>query len=186
MADEAPKSDNLVIKAVAAVFITVLAPVLVAAGLKWTEKAFEAPKSDSAKPAAASDATASPTASPSSSTDSTQTKSPDSSAGASTSATPAEPALPKKSNAPAVRLFNGKDFVGFYTYLGPPDDGKKPYGRDNDPEKPLLAHTYVVCMREEPNPVPHRDYVARIVAGAKSWNLPADYLQALERIEVGF
>lgn len=56
--------------------------------------------------------------------------------------------------------------------------------RDAESENPLLAQTYVVCTREEPNPVPHRDYVARIVAGAKSWNLPADYLQALERIEV--
>ena len=52
------------------------------------------------------------------------------------------------------------------------------------PEDPLLTQTYVVCIREEPTPVPHRDYVARIVAGARSWNLPADYLQALERIEV--
>ena len=56
--------------------------------------------------------------------------------------------------------------------------------RDADSENPLSAQTYVVCTREEPNPVPHRDYVARIVAGARSWNLPADYLQALERIEV--
>jgi gamma-glutamylcyclotransferase len=58
--------------------------------------------------------------------------------------------------------------------------------RDAESENPLLAQTYVVCKREEPNPVPHRDYVARIVAGAKSWNIPADYLQALERIEVSF
>ena len=56
--------------------------------------------------------------------------------------------------------------------------------RGAEPEQSLLAQTYVVCMREEPNPMPHRDYVARIVAGAKSWNIPADYLQALERIEV--
>jgi gamma-glutamylcyclotransferase len=58
--------------------------------------------------------------------------------------------------------------------------------RHVDSENSLLAHTYVVCTREEPNPVPHRDYVARIVVGAKSWNIPADYLQALERIEVSF
>lgn len=53
-----------------------------------------------------------------------------------------------------------------------------------DSDNSLLAQTYVVCIREQPNLRPHRDYVARIVAGAKSWNLPADYLQAVERIEV--
>ena len=56
--------------------------------------------------------------------------------------------------------------------------------REGEPEERLLVRTYVVCAREKPNPVPHRDYVARIVAGARSWNLPSDYMQALERTKV--
>jgi gamma-glutamylcyclotransferase (GGCT)/AIG2-like uncharacterized protein YtfP len=56
--------------------------------------------------------------------------------------------------------------------------------RDGDIEKPLAAFTYVVCNREDPNPLPHRDYVGRIIAGATSWRLPADYVRGLERIEV--
>jgi gamma-glutamylcyclotransferase (GGCT)/AIG2-like uncharacterized protein YtfP len=56
--------------------------------------------------------------------------------------------------------------------------------RDGDIEKPLAAFTYVVCVPEDPNPLPHRDYVGRIIAGARSWNLPEDYVRGLERIEV--
>ncbi len=33
-----------------------------------------------------------------------------------------------------VRLFNGTDLGGFYTYLGTPFKGTAPYGRDSDPE----------------------------------------------------
>ncbi len=31
--------------------------------------------------------------------------------------------------------FNGKDLTGFYTWLGSPGKGEKPYGKNNDPEK---------------------------------------------------
>jgi 3-keto-disaccharide hydrolase len=34
-----------------------------------------------------------------------------------------------------IRLFNGKDLTGFYSYLGAPKKGEKPYGKNNDPEK---------------------------------------------------
>jgi gamma-glutamylcyclotransferase len=54
---------------------------------------------------------------------------------------------------------------------------------DSDTERPLLAHTDVVCEREEPNPAPHRDDVGRIIAGARSWGLPVDDVQELEGIE---
>jgi gamma-glutamylcyclotransferase (GGCT)/AIG2-like uncharacterized protein YtfP len=56
--------------------------------------------------------------------------------------------------------------------------------RNGDSEPPLTAFTYVVSTREEPNPLPHPDYLARIIAGAKSWNLPEDYVLGLEKIEV--
>src|SRR5437867_12171976 len=34
-----------------------------------------------------------------------------------------------------IRLFNGKNLDSFYTYLGAPKKGEKPYGKNNDPEK---------------------------------------------------
>lgn len=72
-----------------------------------------------------------------------------------------------------------------------PDRAKNSYERfevhvlkDGQPEMPLRAHTYVVCEREKPSPIPHRDYVACIIAGAKSWNVPVEYIRTLEQIEV--
>jgi len=34
-----------------------------------------------------------------------------------------------------IHLFNGKDLTNFYTWLGAPAKGEKPYGKNNDPEK---------------------------------------------------
>jgi hypothetical protein len=34
-----------------------------------------------------------------------------------------------------IKLFNGKDLTNFYTWLGAPAKGEKPYGKNNDPEK---------------------------------------------------
>jgi hypothetical protein len=34
-----------------------------------------------------------------------------------------------------IKLFNGKDLTNFYTFLGSPAKGEKPYGKNNDPEK---------------------------------------------------
>jgi hypothetical protein len=34
-----------------------------------------------------------------------------------------------------IKLFNGRDLTNFYTYLGAPARGEKPYGKNNDPEK---------------------------------------------------
>jgi hypothetical protein len=39
-----------------------------------------------------------------------------------------------------IRLFNGNDLTNFYTYLGPPEDGKPAYGKNNDPEKVFSVH----------------------------------------------
>src|SRR5262245_7619353 len=43
-------------------------------------------------------------------------------------------------NEKLVKLFNGKDLSGFYTYLGAPAKGEKPYGKNNDPEKVFTVH----------------------------------------------
>src|SRR5207302_5767148 len=39
-----------------------------------------------------------------------------------------------------IHLFNGKDLTHFYTYLGAPPGSKKPYGKNNDPEKVFTVH----------------------------------------------
>lgn len=36
---------------------------------------------------------------------------------------------------PPIRLFNGKDFTGFYTFLGIPKEGAKQIGKNKDPDK---------------------------------------------------
>src|SRR5437764_1205180 len=47
--EEKPKPDNLMVKAIAAVFLTVLAPILVAAGLKVADMLLESAKANAAK-----------------------------------------------------------------------------------------------------------------------------------------
>jgi hypothetical protein len=42
--------------------------------------------------------------------------------------------------AGVVRLFNGKDLTNFYTYLGAPAKGEKPYGKNHDPEQVITVH----------------------------------------------
>jgi hypothetical protein len=39
-----------------------------------------------------------------------------------------------------IHIFNGKDLTNFYTYLGAPKSGAKPYGKNNDPEKVFTVH----------------------------------------------
>jgi hypothetical protein len=39
-----------------------------------------------------------------------------------------------------IHLFNGKDLTGFYTWLGSPGKGEKPYGKNHDPEKVFSVH----------------------------------------------
>ena len=58
--------------------------------------------------------------------------------------------LPPNSNAArsaddeVIHLFNGKDLTNFYTWLGPPARGEKPYGKNNDPEKVFTVHDGMV------------------------------------------
>lgn len=56
--------------------------------------------------------------------------------------------------------------------------------RLTEPHDVVAAQTYVVCDKQAPNPLPHRDYVARIIAGAKSINAPQEYLDELAQIAV--
>jgi hypothetical protein len=43
-----------------------------------------------------------------------------------------------------IKLFNGMDLTGFYTFLGSPQKGEKPYGKNNDPEKVFTVHDGMV------------------------------------------
>jgi hypothetical protein len=47
-----------------------------------------------------------------------------------------KPTAPKE----VIKLFNGKDLTNFYTYLGPPTKGARPYGKNNDPEQVFTVH----------------------------------------------
>ena len=39
-----------------------------------------------------------------------------------------------------IKLFNGKDLTGFYTWLGPAEKDQKPIGKNTDPEKVFTVH----------------------------------------------
>src|SRR5262245_882902 len=43
-----------------------------------------------------------------------------------------------------IKLFNGKNLDNFYTYLGPPAKGEKPYGKNNDPEKVFTVENEMI------------------------------------------
>src|SRR5262249_8294303 len=47
----------------------------------------------------------------------------------------AAPAVRADRDDAVVHLFNGKDLSNFYTWLGAPAKGEKPYGKNNDPKK---------------------------------------------------
>jgi hypothetical protein len=55
------------------------------------------------------------------------------------------PALPATApsadkSGEVIHIFNGKDLTNFYTYLAAPAPGKKPYGKNNDPENVFTVH----------------------------------------------
>ena len=56
--------------------------------------------------------------------------------------------------------------------------------RDADPARVVESETYIVCRRLEPNPLPHREYVGRIIAGAKWINAPTHYIEWLSKTPV--
>lgn len=55
---------------------------------------------------------------------------------------------------------------------------------DGDGAQRIKATTYVVVTKEDPRPRPNAQYKALLLNGAKSWNLPADYIVDLESIAV--
>ena len=107
--------ESWVVKVAAGLFATVMAPILVAIGLKYSDAVL--PPADTA--AASTVATASVS---------------------SAAAAKADPDAPSSgnsnsnSNSKTVRLFNGRDLAGFATWLGPVKKGGKPLGANNDPK----------------------------------------------------
>jgi len=56
--------------------------------------------------------------------------------------------------------------------------------REGDAKRPLLVALYRGHPQPNP-PLPDCDYKNVIVAGAKHWQLPADYIRELESIQTG-
>lgn len=54
---------------------------------------------------------------------------------------------------------------------------------DGDEHRPVTAQTYFADPQPNP-PLPNEAYKALILAGARYWYLPADYIAELEAIEV--
>jgi hypothetical protein len=54
---------------------------------------------------------------------------------------------------------------------------------DNVQNRALKVSTFTVCRKLAPHQQPSREYLDRILAGARHWNLPGGYRETLERIE---
>ncbi len=55
----------------------------------------------------------------------------------------------KRPTSQVIKLFNGRDLNGFYTYLGPPQPKAKPYGKDHDPEKVFAVNGGLLIVSGE-------------------------------------
>jgi len=55
--------------------------------------------------------------------------------------------------------------------------------RQGSNASPITVWTYVVVNKLKSAPKPSAEYKATILAGARHWKLPADYVEELERIE---
>ena len=55
--------------------------------------------------------------------------------------------------------------------------------RQGSNASPITVWTYVVVNNLKSPPKPSAEYKATILAGARYWKLPADYVEGLERIE---
>jgi hypothetical protein len=106
--------ESWVVKVAAGLFGTVMAPILVAIGLKYSDTVL--PPADTAAPSTGA------TAPVSSATAAAEAASVSNASGSS------------NSNAKVIRLFNGRDLTGFSTWLGPAKKGGKPLGTNNDPK----------------------------------------------------
>lgn len=118
-ADMTKLLESWIAKLAAGLFATLLAPMLVAIGLKYSDAVLP--------PVDATAAVASPTLStpPPGAVAADQAK--------PVSTEPASPA-PTPDTVRVVRLFNGRDLAGFNTVLGSPKKGAKPLGLNNDPK----------------------------------------------------
>lgn len=54
---------------------------------------------------------------------------------------------------------------------------------DGDPQRPLTVNIYFASPEPNP-PLPNRQYMQRILSGARYWQLPEEYVAELEAIEV--
>ncbi len=147
-------ADSFWIKVLGGAFATVIAPILVAVGLKFTDKL--APAADPGAP----DAVA-----PAASTPSTDAKVKDAvvtPVAASDSPPQGEAKPPAKPSASAdvpgpakqeagklVRLFNGLSLRNFYTYLGPPLPGAAPLGVNHDPKRTISVRDHMIHFSGE-------------------------------------
>lgn len=48
-----------------------------------------------------------------------------------------------------IQLFNGADLTNFYTWLGAPKKGEKPFGKNNDPLKVFTVHDRMIHVSGE-------------------------------------
>ncbi len=178
--DKASSGDpmSVVHKAVAGVFVTVMAPVLVAFGVKFSDTlltgkpeadktAVTAPATNAPSPVAVTPLVVSAPATPAPPTVSPTATAPASAPAAAVrtistvplaAASSAPPAVSsgssssrpqaganeeaglhfphfKRPTTPVVRLFNGRDLTGFYTYLGRRQSKGKLLGKNHDPAK---------------------------------------------------
>jgi Domain of Unknown Function (DUF1080) len=132
VADESRHTHSLTAKAAAAIFVTVVAPVLVAVGVKLVDAVTtsKAPEAAGAVmcivPVPPAAVVAAPTPASVATTDDLPLA-------------PAAPAIATPLDwtsvphaGPRIRLFNGRDLAGFYSYLGPAQEGEGPVGRSHD------------------------------------------------------
>ena len=149
-AKEAPASSRrseLLIQAIAGFFVTVMAPVLVALGMKLPDF-LTAPKPDADKQAVATTETAPASPAKASGDPATKTpadpaKVPDAPTGSCASLpdrqsseprtkpraeTPVQLPVISKPNTQAIRLFNGSDLAGFYSFYAPSEQHSEAFG----------------------------------------------------------
>ncbi|HEV3003745.1 MAG TPA: DUF1080 domain-containing protein [Pirellulales bacterium] len=126
-------------KVVGGLFATVVAPIVVAIGVKYTDAVVPPPDPATNTSVASSDKqpspasiSAGPPAEPQPQSPSPPTPPP---AAESQVLTPNDAEAPPAPTATLVRLFNGRDLGGFYTFLGPPKADAKPLGRNRDPKR---------------------------------------------------
>jgi hypothetical protein len=130
--------DSKLAKIWGTVFMAIVAPVLAGIGVNYIQKRIDRSQPEPEKAAPAQ--TASAEAQQPKQADPAPTKSalkedpPPKQVAARIPERPVVKAL-LKTAPPLHRLFNGRDFAGFYTFVGPAAAGKPPYGKNKDPDQ---------------------------------------------------